>query len=185
MLEVGATSPRADLSISAILQQLSNRARALQADILGFPQPNLFVMRSDIRREPKTFLRISDLRFSAATSLKGRRLSPHGWIDSPEQVIELVCTRSGKAEAAMSRTIHTVVFKDGDIFVASGVELDVAAQGKTEAEAMARLDLVLNAEIRQAAESGRDVFDLGPAPESILRRFKSDDNVATHERLVA
>jgi len=87
----------------------------------------------------------------------------------------------------MKRTIHTLVFRDGDIFVASGVELDIFAQGKSEQEALDRLDIVLRAEIREANATGRDLFDIGPAPESVRELYKSRNSkvVSRNERLVA
>jgi predicted RNase H-like HicB family nuclease len=85
----------------------------------------------------------------------------------------------------MTRTLHTIVFMDGDMFIASGVELDVVAQGATAEEAMNRLEVVLNAEVQEARHTGRDVFDLGPAPSSVQAMFREDDVLAKDERLVA
>jgi len=85
------------------------------------------------------------------------------------------------------RTLHTIVYKEGDHFIASGVELDIFAQGKTQAEAESRLEVVLNAEIREANDAGRDLFDLGPAPDSVVARFRrdGDDIVSQDERVFA
>ncbi len=64
----------------------------------------------------------------------------------------------------MSQAIRVVVFKDGDLFVAQALEVDVAAQGKTAEEASARLNCVLRTEAREMADEGRSLFDIGPAP---------------------
>ncbi len=89
--------------------------------------------------------------------------------------------------SGMARTLHTIVFRDGDLFVASGVELDIVAQGKSAREASERLEVVLNAELREAEHAGRDVFDIGPAPAEVQAMFRGPDD-AVHsrdERLVA
>ena len=85
------------------------------------------------------------------------------------------------------RTLHTIVFKEGDAFIASGVELDIFAQGATKEEAERRLELVLRAEMDEARASGRDLFDLGPAPDGIQSLFResSTDIIAQDERRVA
>jgi len=90
-------------------------------------------------------------------------------------------------EFTMARKLHTIILKDGDHFVASGVELDIFAQGKTKEEAATRLETVLRAEINEAKDSGRDLFDLGPAPESIQRLFRESSSkiISQDERLVA
>lgn len=87
----------------------------------------------------------------------------------------------------MARTLHIIIFKDGDHFVASGVELDVFAQGKTKEEAAHRLETVLNAEMEEARASGRDLFDLGAAPEAVQSLFReaSSEILAQEQRLVA
>jgi len=88
---------------------------------------------------------------------------------------------------AVSRKLHTIVFKEGDLFIASGVELDIFAQGRTQAEAESRLEVVLRAEVDEANRAGRDVFDLGPAPDSIQSLFRGPSTaiLAKEERLVA
>lgn len=85
----------------------------------------------------------------------------------------------------MNRTLHTIVFKDGDLYIASGVELDIVAQGNTPDEAMNRLEVVLNAEMQEARLSGHDIFDIGPAPDSVQSLFRQDDVISKDERLVA
>jgi hypothetical protein len=57
----------------------------------------------------------------------------------------------------------------------------------TSEEAANRLEIVLCAEITEAKESGRDLFDLGPAPESIQRLFREESSkiISQDERLVA
>ena len=89
--------------------------------------------------------------------------------------------------AEVMRTLHTIIFRDGDLYVASGVELDIVAQGKTVREAEERLETVLKAELKEAEQSGRDVFDIGPAPDEIVSRFreKSAEIISQDKRLVA
>jgi predicted RNase H-like HicB family nuclease len=87
----------------------------------------------------------------------------------------------------MSRKLNIIVFKEDDIFIASGVELDVFAQGASEEEAIRRLETVLRAEMQEAKAAGRDVFDIGPAPESVQGLFqgRSEAVLTTEFRMVA
>lgn len=87
----------------------------------------------------------------------------------------------------VSRTLNTIVFREGELFIASGVELDIVAQGKTAMEAEARLETVLKAEIMEAEQAGRDIFDLGPAPDAIVTLFRqnSTEIISQDTRLVA
>jgi len=88
---------------------------------------------------------------------------------------------------SMARKLHTIVYRDGDTFVASGVELDIFAQGRSAHEAMSRLETVLVAEMKDASDAGRDLFDIGPAPASVQKLFRGPDDalLAKEERLVA
>jgi len=65
--------------------------------------------------------------------------------------------------------------------------LDIVAQGATKREAEDRLETVLKAEIMEAEQAGRDVFDLGPAPDVIVSLFRQNSNeiIAQDKRLVA
>jgi hypothetical protein len=87
----------------------------------------------------------------------------------------------------VNRTLHTIVFREGELYIASGVELDIAAQGKTKQEAEERLETVLKAEIQDAAMTGRDVFDIGPAPASVVSLFEENSSaiISQDKRLVA
>lgn len=64
----------------------------------------------------------------------------------------------------MNPAIRVVVFKDGDLFIAQALEVDVAAQGQTAEEATTRLQRALRTEAREMASAGRSLFDIGPAP---------------------
>lgn len=61
-------------------------------------------------------------------------------------------------------TIRVITFKEGDLFVAQALEVDVCAQGKTAEEANKRLVALLHMEEREAKANGRTLFDVGPAP---------------------
>lgn len=74
----------------------------------------------------------------------------------------------------MAESIRVVVLKDGDLFYAQCLEIDIAAQGSTEAEALTRLRSVFEAEKREAAESGRSLTDIGKAPEAFHAIFNAD-----------
>lgn len=82
-----------------------------------------------------------------------------------------------------SHTIHVVIFKDGDCFVASAVEVDIAAQGKTPDDAFRSLGVVLRAEI---AERGGNLAEIGPAPDVIRNLYEGrDDRLVSREKLAA
>lgn len=63
-----------------------------------------------------------------------------------------------------STTIRVITFKEGDLFVAQALEVDVCAQGKTIEEANKRLVALLHMEEQEAKANGRTLFDVGPAP---------------------
>lgn len=64
-----------------------------------------------------------------------------------------------------SKHLSVVVFKDSGCYIAQAIEVDIAAQGRTPEEALNRLGVAVNVERREAEEAGRDMFDIGPAPE--------------------
>lgn len=61
--------------------------------------------------------------------------------------------------------IRVIVLKDDGLYFAQCLEVDVAAQGATPEEAIARLKNVLNAEAEELRNKGRSLKDIGPAPE--------------------
>ena len=62
-------------------------------------------------------------------------------------------------------SIRVVVFREGDLFIAQGLELDICAQGKSSEEAKCRFDAALAAEICEAEARQMSLFDLiDPAP---------------------
>ena len=84
----------------------------------------------------------------------------------------------------MQHTYRVVGLKDGDVFVAQVLEVDVSAQGRSFDEALERLKLALNAEGREAEASGRDIYDLlGPAPKMFHDLY--EDHSQLREKLVA
>lgn len=84
----------------------------------------------------------------------------------------------------MKQTYRVVGIKDGDVFVAQALEIDVSAQGRTFDEALERLKTALVAEENEAAACGRDVHDvIGPAPKSFHDLYEDDPKY--REKLVA
>lgn len=61
-------------------------------------------------------------------------------------------------------TIRVVTFREGDLYVAQALEVDVSAQGKTAEDAQRRLNVALRREEMDAEQEGRSLFDIGPAP---------------------
>lgn len=61
-------------------------------------------------------------------------------------------------------TVRVVTFKEGNLFVAQALEVDVCAQGSTADEANRRLLATIRIEEREAIAAGRNLFDIGPAP---------------------
>lgn len=60
--------------------------------------------------------------------------------------------------------IRIVTFRDGSLFVAQALEVDISAQGRTADEAVANLHATLREEDRAARQAGRSLLDIGPAP---------------------
>jgi hypothetical protein len=84
----------------------------------------------------------------------------------------------------MKQTYRVVGLKDGDVFVAQVLEVDVSAQGSSFDEALERLKVALNAEGREAELKGRDIQDLlRPAPKIFHDLY--EDHPQYREKLVA
>ena len=84
----------------------------------------------------------------------------------------------------MKHTYRVVGLKDGDIYVAQMLELDVSAQGRSFDEALERLKTALDAEKAEAASSGIDVREaIGPAPKEFYDLYESHPH--HREKLVA
>lgn len=73
----------------------------------------------------------------------------------------------------MAEQIRVIIVEDGDLFVAQCLEVDIAAQGKTPDEAMARLKLAFSEELKDAEKSGRSIMDIGPAPDSFAAMYET------------
>lgn len=71
----------------------------------------------------------------------------------------------------MAEQLRVLILKDGDVFVAQCLEIDIAAQGHTEGEAIARLRAALMAELECAKEAGKSLADIGPAPKHFEMLF--------------
>jgi predicted RNase H-like HicB family nuclease len=70
--------------------------------------------------------------------------------------------------------LRILLIRDGDIFVAQCLELDVAAQGSSKDEALSRLNAVMRIEIKEARDQGRDIKDIGPAPTVFHEIYESE-----------
>lgn len=77
------------------------------------------------------------------------------------------CGTSTLGECVMSNTIRIIVFKEGDLFVAQALEVDIAAQASTADEAIAKLSALVRIEDREAKQAGGSLFDIGPAPATV------------------
>ena len=84
----------------------------------------------------------------------------------------------------MNDEIRVVLFRDGDFFIAQGLEVDISAQGKTAEEAYERFGVVFDAELREARDTGRSIFDIGPAPLPFRALYEQND-VSRHIKKVA
>lgn len=85
----------------------------------------------------------------------------------------------------MAEPLRVVVLRDGDVFVAQCLEIDIAAQGLSEVDAISRLKAVLRAESVMAEEQGKTIADLGPAPDAFHRIYGADVVSRTELKLVA
>jgi hypothetical protein len=74
----------------------------------------------------------------------------------------------------MAEPLRVIVLKDGDLFVAQCLEIDIASQGHSEADALAKLKLLFRAESDLAREKGTTLFDLGPAPDRFHAIYGAD-----------
>ena len=75
----------------------------------------------------------------------------------------------------MGESYNAILMHEGDVIVAQCVELDVAAQGADEAEAMDRLALTLAAQmIFDSEPSDIPVIPCPKTPESVLHRMAAD-----------
>ena len=77
------------------------------------------------------------------------------------------------------------VLKDGNVFVAQCLEIDIAAQGLSNNEALMRLQAVLRAEAQLAEFEGRNITDIGAAPERFHLLYGSEVVGRTEMRMVA
>jgi predicted RNase H-like HicB family nuclease len=98
--------------------------------------------------------------------------------------LQLDLTRPTRRNS-MTSPLRVVVLKDGDIFVAQCLEIDVAAQGATHEEAMERLKVVLRAEEAEAKNNGKELVDLGPAPNAFHAIYGSGSIARDQLKMVA
>lgn len=85
----------------------------------------------------------------------------------------------------MAEPLRVVVLRDGGVYVAQCLEIDIAAQGLTEEEALDRLYETYRAEENLAREEGRNVHDIGPAPSQFHVLFSSEVVGRTEMKKVA
>lgn len=74
----------------------------------------------------------------------------------------------------MTEQIRVIILKDDGLFVAQCLEVDIAAQGRTPEEALGRLRTAFYSEKREAAEAGKTLDDIGPAPKAFHAVYESD-----------
>lgn len=61
--------------------------------------------------------------------------------------------------------LRVVIYRDGDLYMAQGLELDIATQAKDIPSLLARLDLTIEAECAMSRERGGEPFSgISPAP---------------------
>lgn len=85
----------------------------------------------------------------------------------------------------MAEPLRVVVLKDGDLYIAQCLEIDIAAQGTNKADAIRRLYETVQAERNLALEEGRDVMNIGPAPRSFHLLYDSNAGSRTELPMVA
>jgi hypothetical protein len=85
----------------------------------------------------------------------------------------------------MAEPLRVIVLKDGDRFVAQCLEIDIASQGVSEADALAKLKLLFRAEADAAREKGTNLSDIGPAPERFHAIYGADVVGRSELRMVA
>lgn len=62
-------------------------------------------------------------------------------------------------------SVRAIVFREGDMYVAQCLELDICAQARDVASVLDRLDLTIEAECAMRVEGGKEPFDgICPAP---------------------
>lgn len=77
----------------------------------------------------------------------------------------------------MTENIRVVVLNEGDVFYGQCLEYDVAAQADSVEELKGFLRVALRAEAELAAESGRTLADIGPAPAFYHDLYRGDVDV--------
>lgn len=80
-------------------------------------------------------------------------------------------------------TIRVITFKEGDLFVAQALEVDVCAQGETREEADKRLIALIHTEAQEAKANGRTLFDIGPAPHPFHVLYNNHNVVRSEARV--
>lgn len=80
----------------------------------------------------------------------------------------------GIVEMSTPNKIRVILFQEGDLFIAQGLELDICAQGKTPEEAKKRFSIALRAETHEAASAGISLFEaIEPAPAFFHSLYES------------
>lgn len=77
----------------------------------------------------------------------------------------------------MSRpnTVRVLIYREGEVFIAQGLEVDICAQGDTPEVAKRRFGIALRAEAEEAWRHNRDLFDaVGPAPSFVHAMFDNE-----------
>lgn len=69
------------------------------------------------------------------------------------------------------RTLRVIVFQEHGMWVAQGLELDIATQGKDLAQLRERFDLTLHAELEAIGDLD-PAEAIGPAPKEFFERWE-------------
>lgn len=78
--------------------------------------------------------------------------------------------------------VRVVIFREGDTFIAQGLEVDICAQGASPEAANERFGITLNAEAAEAEEQGIDLFDMiKPAPSVFHTLYDTENGDVTRK----
>jgi hypothetical protein len=77
----------------------------------------------------------------------------------------MMATAPATSHAGDLEQLRVIVYRDADLYIAQGLEVDIATQAKDIPSLLARLDLTIEAECAMSKERGGAPFDgIGAAP---------------------
>ena len=90
-------------------------------------------------------------------------------------------TAAKSAKDELLHTLRVIVFREGDIYVAQGIELDISTQAKDIDTLIKRLDLTIDAECAMSLERGGKRFEGVPSAPNYYHDLWEKRSVAlTH-----